>query len=289
MKSKYKILLALVFLAIGMLYFIAPRILIQIRGPFYSHQPTEQYPNTIKFQVHEGIDLSAGIYYTEKDTVKGTIILVHGIRAYKERFLSLSKFLGTQGYHTIAVDLRAHGESEGDYCTFGIKEKRDVINLLNQIEKNKRLKGRVGIWGQSLGGAVALQAMAEDKRIQFGIIESTFSDFESIVPDYFIYHLGFHIPWLTDFLVYRAGEIGGFDPSAANPGQSCKKIENKVLMVHGTDDRRISIDYGNANYENLSSEKKKFIAIEGANHLNVWSVGGAQYYHQVLAFIENDK
>jgi alpha-beta hydrolase superfamily lysophospholipase len=47
----------------------------------------------------------------------GTIILLHGIRGYKEHFTALAAMLNRQGYNTLALDLRAHGDSEGDYCT----------------------------------------------------------------------------------------------------------------------------------------------------------------------------
>jgi cephalosporin-C deacetylase-like acetyl esterase len=48
-----------------------------------------------------------------------------------------------------------------------------------------------GVWGQSLGGAIGLQAIGFDKRIKFGIIESAFSSFKITVDDYFKLYAGF--------------------------------------------------------------------------------------------------
>ena len=67
------------------------------------------------------------------------------------------------------LNLRGHGESRGTYCTFGYKEKYDIVSVIDEIMLDKRLSKNIGIWGQSLGGAIALQTMAIDKRIKYGV------------------------------------------------------------------------------------------------------------------------
>ena len=87
------------------------------------------------------------------------------------------------------------------------------------------------------------------------------------------YHLGLRLPYLSDYLVDRAGDLAGFYPDEARPIDYCKNIHQPVLMVHGDKDQRIDISYGRANFDNLASSDKRFLSIEGANHLNVWQVG----------------
>lgn len=234
----------------------------------------------------DGLKLQAYLTYSKQKKDKGTVILLHGIRSWKENFAEMSQSLAKQGYNAVALDLRAHGQSEGTYCTFGVNEKQDVKLLIDEIIK-EGLNSNIGVWGQSLGGAIALQSLAHDPRLKFGIIESTFSDFSTIVHDYIGYHTGVSIEILSEFLMWRAGKIGGFNPSAAVPAKSCNAITQPVLMVHGDEGQRIAIEYGKINYNELSSSDKEFVTVQGANHLNVWNVGGSRYRNKVSEFLKS--
>jgi len=69
------------------------------------------------------------------------------------------------------------------YSTYGYHEKNDISLIIDEIKK-KQPNTKLGIWGNSLGGAIALQAIEKDKRLEFRIIESTFTDLNQIVYDY---------------------------------------------------------------------------------------------------------
>lgn len=301
--KKRKLLLVSITLflfSISIIHFLLPRIIIEIKNPIVEHLRSKKtvelaFDNNpkngevITFKSFDSLKLTAFLTYAKTDSVKGTIILLHGIRSYKEHFISISTKLATEGYNAIALDSRAHGNSEGRFCTFGINEKKDVSALITLLIKEEKTNANIGVWGQSLGGAIGLQAMGTDKRIKFGVIESTFSDFRSVTNDYVEYHLGFNIPLLTHYLVYRAGVIGGFNPEDAKPLNYCNYIDQPILIVHGDKDKRISIHYGKENFEMIKSKNKEFITVKGANHLSVWNTGGTDYFNTVYNFIENIK
>ncbi len=96
---------------------------------------------------------------------KGTIILIHGIRGNRCYYDGLSQTLNKNGYNTLALDLRGHGDSEGTICTFGAKEKSDIVSAIDHLKEQYNISDMIGIWGQSLGGSVALQALAIDNRL----------------------------------------------------------------------------------------------------------------------------
>lgn len=242
----------------------------------------------IEFTSDDGLILCAELVKTDYLNPKGTIILVHGIRAYKEHFLPIAKLLSINGFNSVLIDLRAHGQSEGKYCTFGYYEKFDIENLIDTLILKEDITSNIGIWGQSLGAAVAIQTLEIDKRLKFGIIESTFSDFEIIVGDYAKNKLGFSIPLLNKYLIWRAENIGNFEASKIKPSESVKSINQRILMVHGKLDKRIKFEYGQENFNNLRSNEKEFIELKEANHLNVWQVGGDEYFNKVIAFINQE-
>jgi len=286
---------------LGLLLFnhFAPRLIIQTNSGIITWlRPLDKsniedindfelqyYPFQVTTQ--DDFNLECNLIYTQRTKQKGTIILVHGIRAYKEHFLLLASFLAKQGYNSVLIDLRAHGKSDGKYCTFGYYEKNDLKILVDSVFSFKNVSRRIGIWGQSLGGAIAIQALENDKRLQFGIIESTFSEFKTTVKDYFNYHVEINISFLVNYLISRAEFIGDFDVDKIKPSGSVKNISQPVLMVHGKMDKRINISYARENYKNLKSSNKKFIEYPNANHLNVWKQEGDLYFKKVLRFIES--
>ncbi|MCU4164736.1 alpha/beta hydrolase [Carboxylicivirga caseinilyticus] len=303
-KTKYRILIILLVIilpiAITANYF-GPRLIIQTKGGVISllkssnqvrlNTPADFNLNSddLVIKTNDGLDLKGYVIYSNKTIQKGTIIMVHGIRSCKEYFLPMAKVLADSCYNVVLIDLRAHGQSEGEYCTFGYHEKEDLSIVVDTLLNNEKLTDNIGIWGQSLGAAVSLQAMSVKPEIKFGIIESTFSDFETIVHDYIPNFIGFDIPLLTDYFIYRSGRIADFSPSDVKPFVSAQNVYQPILMVHGTKDDRIKIDYGRKNFEHLASDDKEFLEIPDANHLNVWRVGGVPYVTKIFGFLDANK
>ncbi|MUU77606.1 alpha/beta hydrolase [Winogradskyella endarachnes] len=304
-KRRFKILKRIIVIIVifGVLitHFIIPRLITEIRNPVVNLINRNKV-KTAKITLNDNkdikrkdliitsfdsINLSGRLSFSSLDSTKGTIILLHGIRSNKEAFLELSTFLAQNGFNSFALDSRAHGESEGQFCTFGVNEKQDVKNVIDYLI-NKEQLNNIGIWGQSLGGAIGLQAMGFDKRIKFGIIESTFSDFRSIVHDYFQLNVGFSYKPFSNYLVNRAADIANFNVNDANPLLYCKKITQPIIVVHGTKDDRININYGKANFLNIKSKNKEFLEVENANHLNVWKTGGTAYFEKLLQFLNKN-
>lgn len=294
-------LISLVVVCFLFLHFYLPRTITEIENPllqvskgvYNSFQPKQEKPKTsvvsdfeptkLTWQSHDGLTLYA--QFTQVEKPKATVLLLHGIQSSKERYNLLMPFLAQQGYNSISVDLRAHGESDGKFCTFGVNEKKDIKILINQLEKNQ-FQQPFGIWGHSLGGAVSLQAMAVDSRLKFGVVESTFSDFKTIVDDYFSLYIGFSFPLLTNYLANRAGRLSNFDYLEASPINACRQIEQPVLMVHGSADQKISIRYGKANFDALQSANKKFISVKNGSHDYIWQDAGEHYFDTVVEFLD---
>lgn len=277
---------------------IGPRFIIQVNKGVYSLfvQPdprTAEKPEmyllaaeTLTIQTEDNLRIKGFLIKSQAEKVKGTIVLVHGIRAGKEHFFKVCKLLSDNGYNSVIFDLRAHGESQGDYCTYGFHEKKDITILLNQLSSRNDISHNFGIWGQSLGGAISLQVMARDQRIKFGIVESAFSEMRKIVHDYFRMNAGFDIPVITNYMLTRAESIASFDAEQVWPARSARLITRPVMLVHGSKDDRIKPEYAQENFAALSSTCKYFVEIENAGHLDVWEKGGERYFSDVIRFMD---
>ncbi|WP_394748542.1 alpha/beta hydrolase [Spongiimicrobium salis] len=238
----------------------------------------------VSITTQDSIRLKGYFIQPKEGISRGTIILLHGIGGCKEHYLGLSKLLTEQGMSCLIFDARAHGESDGKYCTYGYREKYDVKAIVDYLKAHHPSEP-IGIWGNSMGGAIALQAMEIDKRITFGIVESTFTEMRVIVSDYQKQLFGFRSSWISNRALNNAAKIAYFNPDSVRPIQSVPKIDQPILINHGNADKKIALNYGKLLFKNLNSKEKELHIIDGAGHENLYEMGGQAYMDAILAFL----
>jgi len=287
------------FIFINLLYFYVPRFVVEVKNPFIETARTyilnepkiqiKQKNDIINFywEGYQNTKLNANLYKSLQQPARATIILIHGIRSQKENWDNIARFLQKNGYNAIAIDLRAHGQSEGTFCTFGYYEKQDIAALIKYIHSQLQLNTPIGIWGHSLGGVISLQTLAVQPDIKFGIIESAYSDFKQITNRYSKNYLPFESEMFHEFLIERAGEIAEFEPEKVNPEDFIPQIRQPVLFLHGENDNKIPLEHALKNLKNIKHHDKKIIIVKNANHYNIWEEGGSKLQQQILVFFEN--
>ena len=60
----------------------------------------------------------------------GTLVYLHGITDNRTSAAGIIERFGRRGFDVVAYDSRAHGESEGEACTYGFFEKQDLHRVL---------------------------------------------------------------------------------------------------------------------------------------------------------------
>ena len=179
-----------------------------------------------------------------------------------------------KGFDVLAYDGRAHGDSTGNACTYGVLEKQDLRRTFAQLGVRRAI-----LVGGSLGAAVALQAAPDDPRVIAVVAASTFSDLETIARD--------RAPvTMRDSQVREAFALvekqAGFRVADASPVRAASRITAPVLVIHGAKDRETSPEHSRRVYAALAGPKTLRI-VEGAGHngplLMIWP--------EVEAWIEN--
>ena len=302
---RYNKVIKISFLLFG-LFFTGAAFLVENVLPYYGIKPYRMIPaeNTWRFpkgflpenyglrgreiaiRTKDSLTLKAWVFPANGDSAKATVIILHGIGTCKETQFGRARLLTDNGFNAVTLDLRAHGESGGDYCTFGFYEKYDIQAVLDSVLDMTGEKP-AGIWGASLGGAIALQAMALDRRIVFGVIESTFDEFEKVAEEYGAdWMLGLRSKWMVNRVLAKSGTIAHFDPKAVKPVEAAAMIDRPVLFLHGDADDKIPIEFNRRNFEAVRSPEKQWITVPGGGHSNIWGFGGDALERQVLAFLE---
>ncbi len=268
-----------------------PRYRISEHPNSFPHGATPQShglrSHPFQITVQDTIKLRGWLLEAASKPTKGTVVLLHGIGSCKEHMLDTGEWLSREGFNVILYDSRAHGESGGIYCTYGYYEAKDLSVVLDTLTHQYPHLSPFAVYGNSFGGAVALQSLAIDSRLSCGIIESSFATLEEVAYDYMKRLTGIPFHWVSHLVLQRAGEIAGFQPERVNPAAAARHITQPVLIIHGTEDDHVSIRYGRRIYQQLSSRKKVWYPVPGGTHYNLWKVGGEAYSKQILNFLND--
>lgn len=295
------LLVALILLAV--LFLISTAFVVLIIGPLILLQPIRRTndwyrPITnlleprdaglpqedVVLTSNDGLRLR-GWYVRSKRKPRGTVIYLHGVGDCKTAGIPLARMLHDRQYHVLLYDSREHGESEGPYCTYGYNEKHDVSTAIDFLKK-KRGTGKIGIFGTSMGAAVALQAAAVDTRIRAVIAEASFTDLRTISVDY--QRRIVKLPWhfLRNVAMSRSQKIARFKAREVSPVNDVQLLSIPVLFIHGMDDRLINYEYSKALYHHAHEPKDLFL-VPGASHTDIWEVAGVSYEKKITSFFHH--
>ena len=188
---------------------------------------------------------------------RGTLVYLHGVADTRaggagivERFLS-------RGFDVIAYDSRAHGESQGDVCTYGFFEKQDLRRVIDTAPA-----GPVVLLGSSLGAAVALQEAAIDARITTVVAAETFSDLRTVAAE----RAPFFFSSGTIARAFTIAERDGhFSADDVSPVRAAAHINAPVLLIHGADDKDTPPAHSQRVLDALAG-RKRLVLVPGARH-----------------------
>jgi fermentation-respiration switch protein FrsA (DUF1100 family) len=144
-----------------------------------------------------------------------------------------------QGYSVLLPDNRAHGESGGEFVTYGLLERYDVIAWANWMKRAGYRK--LYALGESLGGAVLIESAAIQPIFSAIVAESPYADFRQ-VSEYHVAASGRVPPFVARLIVAGtltyAAWVYRLDLRRVSPVESIARASTPILLIHGLDDTR---------------------------------------------------
>ncbi len=277
------------------LFFVGPTILLQPRrrdAAFYKALGLPTSPAELELpyeeiiiRTREGLKLSSWLIKSPMPS-NGTIVYLHGVADCKIDGLRFARLMHDHHYDVLLYDSRRHGDSEGSYCTYGYFEKHDLLRIIDYLQSRSDISSTaIGLFGTSMGAAVAIQAAAIDKRISAVAAENPFATLRTIFDDYQkrIIKLPFH--YLRNVVIVRAELMAKFKATDVSPLEAVKTIDIPLLFIYGTMDHLINYQYSIMLHE-LAHGPKQLFRVEGASHTDIWQVGGECYAKKLVEFFE---
>lgn len=225
------------------------------------------------------------------DTLKeDTVIMVHGLGGNRYTNYRIAEYFLHNGFNVITYDQRSSNENTAEKTTFGYLEKYDLIDCLTYA-MNLTQNGRIGIWGESFGGATAVQAVAYEniqENVSFLILDCPISSMEWMVADQ-MKSMDIGIP--LDYLVWWGNLVNkielGFSYEDANSAKAAKKIKIPTLVINSTQDIVTPYFMGKDIYDNIQSDNKELWTVEDSEHAEVWLDHKEEYCSKIDDLLKN--
>ena len=216
------------------------------------------------------------------------VIICHGLGANKSDFTDLAGHLARAGFHVLLFDFRAHGESGGSRSSFGHLEKDDLGSAIKYLQTRKEVgPQRIGVYGFSLGAAVAVLAAARHEDIKAVVSDSSFTSLRDQGLNLLKNAYGRPFTPLIYPLMWTYRLYFGVDPESVSPLRSISRISPRpLLIIGGEEDEQMPASDAQRLYA-AAGDPKEIWLVPGAVHGGTLGSAGEAYYRRVGAFFSS--
>lgn len=246
---------------------------------FYENVPEQ----TVSLTSSDGLKLNAAYY--EQDCHKWAIV-IHGYRSSHYGVLNYAQRYYDAGYQVLAPDLRACGDSEGEFVGMGWPDRLDILQWIDWILA-KDTDAKIILHGISMGAATVMMTSGEatpDAVVAF--VEdcgytSVWDIFSSELK------LRFHLPSIpvlnvADMIAQLRAGYSFVNASALDQVAKCEK---PMLFIHGDQDNFVPYSMLQPLYDAKPGTNKQLLTVEGAGHGASAFVLGQAYWDTVFDFL----
>lgn len=240
----------------------------------------------IEITSYDGLKLAARLLPAEN--AKGTIILMHGYRAplYRD-FACVYEYFNSLGFNLLIPSQRAHGESEGKYICYGVKERYDCQKWAEYVLDRFGAESDIFLDGLSMGCSTVLMASSLELPDNVrGILADC--GFTSVWDELaYLLKKHTHLPAhpILDGVNLMTKLFAGFALNECSTLDCVAQTDIPILFVHGTDDVFVPCEFGKANYNACASEKK-LVLVDGAGHGISFLIDREGCQKEIEAFFE---
>ncbi len=192
----------------------------------------------VSIETDDGVMLS-GLLIPGNAADTRALIILHGYPAEKSDMLPVALALHPD-FSLLLLDMRSFGKSGGPYTTLGIKERRDVRKAADYLKE--RGYGNIGVFGFSLGGAVAVLAAADDERIGAVASYGSFANLPLLGKSAYRNLLFLKQPMVALELLW-ARILFRESLSRVSPENAARRLSIPVFIAHSGADEQIPFEH----------------------------------------------
>lgn len=212
----------------------------------------------------------------------GAILLLHGIRSDRRQMVQRARFLHSQGYAVLLIDLPGQGQSTASAVTFGWREADGVRAALAELRR--RAPGqRIGVIGVSLGAA-SLVLCRDCGQLDAVVLESMYPTIDEAVADRLIMRIGAIGAPMAELLLAQLPLRLGIQREQLRPIERLADLNAPVLIASGSADRHTTLPETQRLFARAGTPKQLWI-VPGAAHVDLHAYAPVEYERRVGAFL----
>lgn len=222
----------------------------------------------VEFKAADGTALFAW-FMPARGEAHGTVLYLHGNAMNISAHFANVGWMPAAGFNVLAFDYRGYGGSEGRPTLAGVQLDIDAAMRV-LLERPDVDAERIIVFGQSLGGALAIYYVAHSKyrdNIRAVVADSAFADYRMVakekMADFFI---TWPLQWLPDYTVDN-----DYAPRAAVAAIA----PIPLLLIHGEDDSIVSPHHSKLLYD-AAREPKAYWEIPDRGHIQALRDAGVR-------------
>jgi uncharacterized protein len=233
----------------------------------------------VTFHPKDGTELIGWFFPAKTPAPKGTIIHFHGnAQNISAHFLNLS-WVMDRGYNLFVFDYRGYGISDGKPTPDGVYQ--DSLAALAEGRKlwAENGKGKFVVYGQSLGGAVAMRALEdfpELDHVDLVVQDGTFMSYQDVAFHKLSRSLLLPLSPLAYVLVSDEYATERF----------VRKLARPTLVIVGESDKVVNKKFGHEIFDSLITPQKWLWKIPKGEHISTFHDPKARYRDDFIKLLE---
>ncbi len=184
------------------------------------------------------------------------IMLIHGYKFNRGSLIEEAEIFVRHGYGVLFCTIRAQDINEGELLTFGLREMPDFDAWYRFLEEKEGIRN-VAMFGESLGGFIALHYASINKDIKAVATHSAFSSMEDTIDTSIKFFTGLPpFPFSPMIQFWAEREIDGHIEELDAKKWISQISPRAVFIMHGGSDKIVSPESGELLYEAAKEPKE---------------------------------
>ncbi|MDD3831480.1 MAG: alpha/beta hydrolase [Clostridia bacterium] len=236
--------------------------------------------------ISDGVAIKGEFIYNDVPT-KRWVILSHGYTSCRLELIRYVYLYYNLGYNCMIYDQRYFGHSQGEFCTLGYFECKDLLNLINYLYQRQGQDITVGLHGESMGAACVLSALEYTDRVQFAVADCAFSDTNRLYKQLLRKILHVPVGLISMFCQIITKSICGYTFDKVSPIRAVAKSNVPILFFHGTQDRLIDCSHSVQMFDICNNPISRIVLVPEADHACSLHVDPYGYNKALTMFLDS--
>ena len=252
----------------------------------FVNEDDKYWSNAKKIEIKSQDELKLCGYYKDNGNAR-IVLIIHGFGANHTEMTMHAKLFEKMGFDILAIDTRAHGESDGKYLSFGQNESDDVAKWIEKILALKE-NYNIVLFGISMGATTALlSTKILPFQVKAVISDCAFNNADEQL-QYFYSFRKRKPKFLYKLFIGYARRTKKIDMKKIDVSSVLKSANIPILVFHGQDDNYVPVKNAYEIFESIPAGKGELHLLKNAKHCECLEMNRGEYRKIIINFLEKN-